>query len=379
MNASTSFRTTSGSRRSSSSSTSRSATAPADVLIMPDGKTAFVANRSDDSLSVIDLERLEATARIDLGGPKEITKARYGERLFHSANITFHRQFSCHTCHPDGHVDGITYDIEPDGIGVNPVDNRTLRGILDTAPFKWEGTNPSLSPAVRAAAGRLLHAHPAVQSGGALRRRPLHLDDPAAAQPLPSPGGRLYASPAPGKACLRAQLDERRAADPREPPLRYLPLRPPYYTDRSIHDVGTQQEFDQRDWFRRAPPEQHLRFRSVPAQRHRADARGDLDALQSQRHARGHERHDQGPAQRPDRVSEDVCRRSIDEVASDNSLSLPGVLAFVASASVRGGLALRLHELEAVHGRRTACRTTTSSPSRSMARGSGSAPRTAWP
>jgi cytochrome c peroxidase len=41
-------------------------------------------------------------------------------------------------------VDGITYDIEPDGIGLNPVDNRTLRGILDTDPFKWEGTNPSL-------------------------------------------------------------------------------------------------------------------------------------------------------------------------------------------------------------------------------------------
>ena len=38
----------------------------------------------------------------------------------------------------------MTYDIEPDGIGRNPVDNRTLRGILDTAPFKWEGTNPSL-------------------------------------------------------------------------------------------------------------------------------------------------------------------------------------------------------------------------------------------
>jgi cytochrome c peroxidase len=82
--------------------------------------------------------------RIDLGGPRGITKARLGERLFHSADIAFHRQFSCHSCHPDGHVNGITFDIEPDGIGVSPVDNRTLRGILDTAPFKWEGTNPTL-------------------------------------------------------------------------------------------------------------------------------------------------------------------------------------------------------------------------------------------
>jgi cytochrome c peroxidase len=82
---------------------------------------------------------------IDLGGPKKITKIRYGEQVFHSARISFHREFSCHTCHPDGHIDGMTYDIEPDGIGRNPVDNRTLRGINDMAPYKWEGLNPTLS------------------------------------------------------------------------------------------------------------------------------------------------------------------------------------------------------------------------------------------
>ncbi len=117
---------------------------PRGIIITPDGKTAFAANALDDSLTAIDLNKLETVARIDLGGPKVITKVRLGERVFHSANITFHRQFSCHSCHPDGHVDGLTYDIEPDGIGISPVDNRTLRGILDTAPFKWEGTNPSL-------------------------------------------------------------------------------------------------------------------------------------------------------------------------------------------------------------------------------------------
>ena len=42
-------------------------------------------------------------------------------------------------------IDGITYDIEPDGVGLNPVDNRSLRGVLDTAPFKWTGKNPTIS------------------------------------------------------------------------------------------------------------------------------------------------------------------------------------------------------------------------------------------
>jgi len=118
---------------------------PRGVVIRDEGDVAFVANALDDSLTVIDLATLEAVRRIDLGGPEEITQVRRGERLFHSADIAFQRQFSCHSCHPDGHVDGLTYDIEPDGIGRNPVDNRTLRGILDTAPFKWEGTNPTLS------------------------------------------------------------------------------------------------------------------------------------------------------------------------------------------------------------------------------------------
>jgi len=117
---------------------------PRGIVVTPDGRTAFVANALDDTLTVIDIDSLQVAGTVDLGGPKVITKARFGERVFHSAQVCFHRQFSCHTCHPDGHVDGLTYDIEPDGIGVDPVDNRTLRGILDTAPFKWTGKNPSL-------------------------------------------------------------------------------------------------------------------------------------------------------------------------------------------------------------------------------------------
>ena len=101
------------------------------------------------------MERLEATARIDLGGPKTITQARYGELLFHSADITFHRQFSCHSCHPDGHIDGITYDIEPDGIGISPVDNRTLRGHPRHRPVQVGRDQPQPAAAVRPAPGGL--------------------------------------------------------------------------------------------------------------------------------------------------------------------------------------------------------------------------------
>lgn len=117
---------------------------PRGLTVSPDGRFVYVADGLDDTVSVIDVSKQKRVGVIDLGGPKHITLVRKGERIFHSAAITYGRQFSCHTCHPDGGIDGITYDIEPDGLGVNPVDNRTLRGILDTAPFKWTGKNPSL-------------------------------------------------------------------------------------------------------------------------------------------------------------------------------------------------------------------------------------------
>jgi YVTN family beta-propeller protein len=117
---------------------------PRGMVISPDNKFLYVADALDDAISVIDITKKQRVKTLDLGGPEEITQARYGERIFHSAEFTYARQFSCHSCHPDGGIDGLTYDIEPDGLGLNPVDNRTLRGINDTAPFKWTGKNPTL-------------------------------------------------------------------------------------------------------------------------------------------------------------------------------------------------------------------------------------------
>jgi YVTN family beta-propeller protein len=221
---------------------------PRGILVMPDGKTAFVANALDDSLSVIDLERLEAAGRIDLGGPREITRVRYGERLFHSADISFHRQFSCHTCHPDGHVDGITYDIEPDGIGSSPVDNRTLRGILDTAPFKWEGTNPTLrrqcGPRLAVFFTRVEPFTPdeltALEAYIATIPRPPNRHRPLGADLTPAQRN--------GKRLFERTLTNDGRAIPEEK--RCITCHfPPYYTDRSIRDVGTHLQFDRETEF----------------------------------------------------------------------------------------------------------------------------------
>jgi YVTN family beta-propeller protein len=64
---------------------------PRGLVVAPDGRTAWVANTLDDSLSVIDVARRETIARVELGGPKQVTHIRWGEQLFHSANVTFQR------------------------------------------------------------------------------------------------------------------------------------------------------------------------------------------------------------------------------------------------------------------------------------------------
>jgi len=221
---------------------------PRGVVVTADGSTAFVANSLDDSLTVIDIKKLRAAGRIDLGGPKIITKTRWGERLFHSANITFQRQFSCHSCHPDGHVDGLSYDIEPDGLGSDPVDNRTLRGILDTAPFKWSGLNPSLSrqcgPRLAVFFTRIQPFEPDELS--ALTEyicsipRPLNRYRPLGAE-LTGPQRR-------GK----KMFDRTRTNDGRilaENERCVTCHRPPLFTDRSSHDVGTKMALDTKSSF----------------------------------------------------------------------------------------------------------------------------------
>lgn len=120
------------------------ATCPKGITISADGSAAYVASMLDDSVTVIDLAEMLVAGRVDLGGAKQDDIRRRGEKLFHSANIAFRRQFSCSTCHPDGHIDNVVYDIEDDGIGMGPIDNRTLRGINDMSPYKWNGINPNL-------------------------------------------------------------------------------------------------------------------------------------------------------------------------------------------------------------------------------------------
>jgi len=118
--------------------------APKGLALSPDGSLLYVANRLDDTVSVIDTATRKVARMIDLGGPTELTPQRRGEQLFFDARFAFHSGFSCANCHLESTFDGLQWDLEPDGFGKDIVDNRLLEDIDGTEPFKWNGGNPDL-------------------------------------------------------------------------------------------------------------------------------------------------------------------------------------------------------------------------------------------
>ena len=118
---------------------------PTDVIASADGRFAYIANRMDDTISVMDMTRRQIASTIDLGGPKELSRRRRGERLFYNASYCYQGQMACATCHPhEGLSDGLAWSLETPQLGRDVVENRTLYSIAGTEPFKWNGKNPDL-------------------------------------------------------------------------------------------------------------------------------------------------------------------------------------------------------------------------------------------
>jgi YVTN family beta-propeller protein len=117
---------------------------PKGLAISPDGRFLYVAEQLDDRVAVISTGNLETVKTIDLGGPKRITVARRGRRLFNNSGHTFQNQFDCYTCHPDMHEDGLVYNMASKDMGRNLTNTQSLREIKETPPYKWNGKNQTV-------------------------------------------------------------------------------------------------------------------------------------------------------------------------------------------------------------------------------------------
>ena len=117
---------------------------PRGVVLTQRGTKLLVANRLDDTISVINTRTNKLTSTIRLAGPKQLSVLRKGEQTFYTARYSFQGQIGCANCHIDSTFDGLQWDLEPDGFGRDVVDNRPIEGVKDTEPYKWNGGNPDL-------------------------------------------------------------------------------------------------------------------------------------------------------------------------------------------------------------------------------------------
>jgi YVTN family beta-propeller protein len=74
---------------------------PRGVALTPDGKKLLVANRLEDTISVIDTRTDRVESTISLEGPKKMSVLRKGEQTFYSAHYSFQSQIGCASCHID--------------------------------------------------------------------------------------------------------------------------------------------------------------------------------------------------------------------------------------------------------------------------------------
>ena len=115
------------------------------------GSRVWVVEYFSDSLGLVDLGGdgpLRAKS-FPLGPAVTPSLARRGEMLFNDARLCFQHWQSCASCHPDGRVDGLNWDLLNDGLG-NPKNTKNMVLSHQTPPAMSLGVRETAEDAVRA-------------------------------------------------------------------------------------------------------------------------------------------------------------------------------------------------------------------------------------
>jgi len=124
---------------------------PESLCLNSDQSRAFIANRFDDSLTVLDLTAAApaVVATIPLGTLRQPTPEESGEHLFYDASLSLDGWFSCHSCHTDGHTNGLLADTFGDEDRGAPKKVLSLLGTGYTAPWAWNGSKTHLEDQIK--------------------------------------------------------------------------------------------------------------------------------------------------------------------------------------------------------------------------------------
>ncbi len=180
----------------------------------------YVANTLSNSISVIDIASRKAVKEVSLGVQASLSLADKGELLFHDATLSLRGWMSCHSCHSDGHSNGLLVDTLGDGNYGAPKLVPSLLGVGDSGPWAWNGSMSALQDQIRKSLRTTLHARDGsaetVQALAAFLRT---LQPPQ----LPSTGSEVSVRKG-AKVFVRHGCQHCHA--------------PPSYTTRSVRDVG---------------------------------------------------------------------------------------------------------------------------------------------
>ncbi len=161
------------------------------------GTKAYAAEFFSDSLGVAEIlpEKGTKPYSVALGTAPAMSVARRGEMLFNNAENCFQQWQSCASCHPDGRMDALNWDLLNDGIG-NPKNTKSMLWAHRTPPCMSLGIRKNAEEAVRSGIKYIEFADRPEEEAQAIDEYLKSL------QPVPSPclvNGQLSTSAARGK------------------------------------------------------------------------------------------------------------------------------------------------------------------------------------
>jgi YVTN family beta-propeller protein len=122
---------------------------PTELVVSSDGARVFVADELSDMISTVDVKEARRTAEISLGPRPELSLADRGERLFYDGRLSHDGWMSCHSCHTDGHSNGLLNDNLGDGGFGAPKRVLSLLGVGRTGPWAWNGEMAELDAQIK--------------------------------------------------------------------------------------------------------------------------------------------------------------------------------------------------------------------------------------
>ena len=221
---------------------------PQALAISSDGKHLYVANRLDDSVSVIDTATDSVIRTIVLGTPPPVDVLHEGEIYFNSAARTVQSQFSCASCHPDEGLDGLRYDMEPDGLGEDILDNRNMRDVDGTEPFKWVGTNPDIATQCGTRTAKWIVRTGWLSSAQVMALVKFIHSIPPVVNPYLAPDGKLTRAQRRGQEFFERTVTNAGKPIPQRDQCHFCHSGPKF-TNHQKFDVGTQSPTDRKALF----------------------------------------------------------------------------------------------------------------------------------